>query len=123
MIISKHLYAQIIQIGMSSRAIVLEKETSKLMWEKFQSLFVESLYVITNLLTNSGDETVFFEVINDKAVIELLAYCLTEQTKLNLPDKLVYLALLSLEIALNFSYFNNEEDSINILDFKVKEYL
>lgn len=35
LIISKHLYAQIIQIGMSSRAIVLEPETSKLMWEKF----------------------------------------------------------------------------------------
>ena len=62
-------------------------------------------------------------MINDKAVIELLSYCLTEQTKLNLPDKLVYLALISIELALNFSHFNDHEESMNILDFKVKDYL
>lgn len=45
-----------------------------------------------------------------------------EQDKLNLPDKLVYMALLAIEIALNFSLFNND-DALNILDFKVKEYL
>lgn len=80
------------------------------------------MYVITTLITKCEDEDVFFQVVNDKAVIELLCYCLMEQVQLNLPDKLVYMALLSIEIALNFSHFNNE-DALNILDFKVKGYL
>jgi len=35
----------------------------------------------------------------------------------------VYLALLAIEIALNFSFFNNKEESLNIMDFDVKDYL
>lgn len=60
LIISKNLYSQIIQIGLSSRAIVVDPESSKVSWEKFQSLFVESMYVITTLMTKCEDEDVFF---------------------------------------------------------------
>lgn len=63
---------------MSSRDVALNSESTKITWDKYQSLFVESMYVIVYLMTKSDDESVFFQVVNDKAIIELLSYCLME---------------------------------------------
>lgn len=63
---------------MSSRDVALNSESTKITWYKYQNLFVESMYVIVTLMTKSDDESVFFQVVNDKAIIELLSYCLME---------------------------------------------
>ena len=78
LIISKDLFGKVVQIAMSSRDVALNSESSKNTWSKYQNLFVESMYVIVTLMTRSDDESVFFQVVNDKAIIELLSYCLKE---------------------------------------------
>ena len=78
LIISKDLFGKVVQIAMSSRDVALNSESTKITWDKYQSLFVESMYVIVYLMTKSDDESVFFQVVNDKAIIELLSYCLME---------------------------------------------
>ena len=122
LIITKDLLGKIIQIAMSSRAVAHDPESSKFIWEKYQSLFLESMFVITILMKSCDEESVFFQIVNDKAIIELLAFCMLEQTQLNIPDKLLYFVLVALEIALNYSHFNNEESTC-VLDFEFKEHL
>jgi len=78
LIISKDLFGKVVQIAMSSRDVALNSESSKNTWRKYQNLFVESMYVIVTLMTRSDDESVFFQLVNDKAIIELLSYCLKE---------------------------------------------
>ena len=82
-------------------------------------LFSECMYVICNLLNHQDEEHMFRDLINDKAVIELLNETLRICTN---RDRLLLLCLESVERSLNYNLFRTFDDENWGEDIDIKNH-
>jgi len=103
--VGKDLYQKVLQIAITSRDYFLEESSLSDFKVCYHTIFVEAMFVIASLLTNTEDEHVFRTYIGDKVVIELILDGINTEKGLNLPSNAVFRCLHALEYALNFDIF------------------